>query len=199
MSFFKQNKVAYQEHYEEEELFLFKQAFERTKACRQIKHFYNEIPINEQLRKIVQIPFHVYLTITPDKLLHKTFEKSGHPPPQIAYYKKDTEPQKIKTPTKSNPLVYNAFGILDNKESMILTHDDLYHYFKTIFKQGRSMPQQLKTTLNEVDNIVFLGVPFRKWYMHLLLREFGDHENKDIVRHAADQNITDDIRNFCDQ
>jgi len=140
LSFFKQNKVAYQEHYEEEELFLFKQAFERTKACRQIKHFYNEIPINEQLRKIVQIPFHVYLTITPDKLLHKTFEKSGHPPPQIAYYKKDTEPQKIKTPTKSNLLVYNAFGILDNKESMILTHDDLYHYFKTIFKQGRSMP-----------------------------------------------------------
>jgi len=147
----------------------------------------------------VEIPFHTYLTITPDKLLHKAFEELKYPPPQLAYYKKDTEPQQIELPTKENPLVYNAFGILDNKESMVLTHDDLYYYFKSIFKQGKSMPTALKTKLNNVEHIVFLGIPFHKWYMHLLLREFGEHRNEEIVRYAAaDYEIPIDLRNFCD-
>lgn len=198
LDFFTEKKVTYQHYYEEDGLFLFEQPFERTKACRQIRQFYQTITPSEQLCKIVKIPFHFYLTVTPDKLLHQAFEESGYKAPQLAHYKKDTEPQSIKEPTKINPLIYNTFGILDNKESIILTHDDLYNYFKYIFSR-RSMPEKVRTTLHQAENIVFLGVPFRKWYMHLLLREFGAHENKEIIRYAADHEATDDIRTFCDQ
>lgn len=198
LDFFTEKKVTYQHYYEEDGLFLFEQPFQRTKACRQIRQFYQTISPSEQLCKIVKIPFHFYLTVTPDKLLHQAFGESGYKAPQLAHYKKDTEPQSIKEPTKSNPLIYNTFGILDNKESIILTHDDLYNYFKYIFSR-RSMPEKVRTTLHQAENIVFLGVPFRKWYMHLLLREFGAHENKEIIRYAADHQPTDDIRTFCDQ
>lgn len=198
LKFFEEKEVAYQRYYADEGFFLFKEDYERTHAWRKIKNFYNNIQPDEQLHKIVQIPFHIYLTVTPDKLLSQTFENLKYQAPQIAHYKKGTDPQEITEPTANNPLIYNAFGILDDNESIILTHDDLYDYFKSIFSR-RSMPEKVRTTLNDAENIIFLGVPFQKWYMHLLLREFGAHENKKIIRFAADQATSDEIRTFCYQ
>lgn len=198
LDFFNKKNVAYQRYYEEEGFFLFNEVHERTFAWRKIKKFYKDIQPNEQLHKIAQIPFHIYLTVTPDKLLNQAFVDLNYQTPQIAHYKKNTNPQEITAPTANNPLIYNAFGILDDNESIILTHDDLYDYFKSIFSR-RSMPEKVRTTLNDAANIIFLGVPFQKWYMHLLLREFGAHENKKIIRFAADQATSDEIRTFCYQ
>ncbi len=198
LTFFKEIGISYQHYYKDDGFFLFDEENQRTKACRKIKQFYKHIAPNEHLRKIAQIPFHIYMTVTPDKLLHQTFKELEYPAPQLAHYKKGTEPQKIMTPTKNNPLVYNVFGILDDQESIVLTHDDLYDYFKSIFSL-KSMPEKVRRALREVENIIFLGVPFQKWYMNLLLREFGAHENKKIIRFAADQTVSDNIRTFCHQ
>jgi len=177
LDFLKTN-IQYLDYYKENGFFLFDDLSQRTQTCRQIKKFYKGIQPTELLHHIAEIPFHFYMTVTPDKLLHQT------------------NPQTIEEPCKDNPLIYNIFGILDNRESIILTHDDLYDYFKSIFAR-KSMPDEVRTTLNNADHIIFLGVPFQKWYMHLLLREFGAHENKEIIRYAFDQSVSDKISTLC--
>lgn len=185
-------------YYENEHFFLFDEPYKRTLTCHSIKKFYTEKEPNDTLRKITEIPFNAVLTLTPDKLLPKAF--GNRFPYQFGYYKKDKTPQSIKLPTKTLPLVYNLFGCIDNEESIILSHNDLYDYFKSIFAH-QSMPTQLSTLLQEVKNIIFLGIPFDRWYLQLLLRELKIHNPRyEFTRFAADQELIEennDLKTFC--
>ena len=150
------------------------------------------------MKQLAKIPFHVLLSVTPDKLLPQAFQEENFEF-QFDHYKKKQEPPKIKKPTKESPLIYNLLGCVDNEESLILTHNDLYDYFKSIFELN-SLPEQLKQALKnrEINCFIFLGVPFDKWYMQLLMRELGIHQNQDdFIRYAVNQSMTEEIKTFC--
>jgi len=183
-------------HYADDDLFLFDQPYKRTLVCHQIQSFYEQAQPSETLRMIAEIPFNIILTVTPDGTLAKAFE-AAELPYQFGYYKKDKDPQPVKKATKQLPLIYNTFGYVESEESIVLTHNDLYDYFKSIFAH-RSMPEELKTQLREVKNIIFLGVPFEKWYMQLLLRELEIHRQEyAFIRFAANQTLSDEERALC--
>jgi len=183
-------------HYADDDLFLFDQPYKRTLVCHQIQAFYEQAEPNETLRMIAEIPFNIILTVTPDGTLAKAFE-AAELPYQFGYYKKDKDPQPVKKPTRQLPLIYNTFGYVESEESIVLTHNDLYDYFKSIFAH-RSMPEELKTQLREVKSIIFLGVPFEKWYMQLLLRELEIHRQEyAFIRFAANQTLSDEERALC--
>jgi hypothetical protein len=190
------NNPLVQRYYEDDDFFLFDELSKQTLICHEIKSFYSQAKPGEALRKLAEIPFHVIFTVTPDKLLNRAFEEQGFPF-QFGYYKKNKEPQDIRTPARQNPLLYNLFGCLDSEESLILTHNDLYDYFKSIFAR-KSMPQLLKDQLHQIRNVLFLGVPFDKWYMQLLLRELEIHNaGYAFLRFAANQSLSGDIQTFC--
>lgn len=185
-----------QRFYEDDDFFLFDDLSKQTLICHDIKTFYSKAVPNETLKRLAEIPFHVIMTVTPDKLLNQAFEAQGFNY-QFGFYKKQKDPTNIKAPTKQNPLIYNLFGCLDSEESIILTHNDLYDYFKSIFAR-KSMPQLLKDELHNIRNILFLGVPFDKWYMQLLLRELEIHNGSyAFLRFAANQSLPGRIETFC--
>lgn len=190
------NNANIYQYYPDDEFFLFDDAYKRTLVCHQIKSFYQSLRPNRTLALLTQIPFHIYLTVTPDSLLQRTFdEKAFHY--QSGYYKRHKDPNVIKSPSRKNPLIYNLFGSVESEESIILTHDDLFEYFKSIFAQ-RSMPDKLKIQLQEVKNFIFLGLPFDKWYMQMLLRELEIHNRQyEFTRFAAGQSVTEQISTFC--
>ena len=183
-------------HYASEDFFLFEGSYHRTLICHHIKRFYRAASTNTTIRKIAQIPVHVFLTVTPDQVLHRAFTELQLSF-QSGYYKKNKDPQAILTPNAKNPLIYNVFGCVENEESMVLSHNDLYDYFKSIFAR-KSMPDKLKHSLKEVHNIIFLGIAFDKWYMQLLLRELGIHKQEfAFTRFAANQLISKEVKTFC--
>lgn len=187
-----------QKYYKEDNFFLFSIGGGRAFTCEKIEDFYVNQKPDETLKKLVKIPFHVILSVTPDKLLPKAFEMEGFPF-QFDHYKRLHEPASIQTPVKELPLIYNLFGCIDDEESLILTHNDLYDYFKSIFAR-KSMPDKLKTAIHnrEVNCFIFLGVPFDKWYMQLLLRELEIHRNQeDFIRYAANQALSEKVKTFC--
>lgn len=191
-----QNNPNIYRHYEVDDFFLFDDQFKRTLTCHQIKRFYQNKEPGPLLKKLSEIPFHVLLTVTPDKLLHKAFDHNDFAF-QYGYYKKNKDPQLIRKPTRKLPLIYHVFGCIENEESMILSYNDLYDYFKSIFA-FKSMPDQLKFQLNEIRNIIFLGVPFDKWYMQLLLRELNIHRQEfAFTRFAANQSMSKELKSFC--
>ncbi len=183
-------------YYPDDQFFLFRESYHRTLVCHVIKKFFQEeLAATDTLRKIAEIPFHIYLDVAPDKVLNKIFhdlELSC----QYGLYRKNKDPHAIETPTRKLPLIYNVFGSIDSDESLILTHDDLYDYFKSIFAR-KSMPQELKDKLQDAKNFIFLGVPFEKWYMQLLLRELEIHKPHDFLRFAANQSLSEDVETLC--
>ncbi|MBR9920936.1 MAG: hypothetical protein GYB31_08850 [Bacteroidetes bacterium] len=183
-------------YYEKDGFFLFDQGQKRTLLCHDIKKFYNGLPANKLLEQLMEIPFHIILNVNPDRSLQKAFDRRGFSYEEM-YYKRDSTYQDFKIPTANRPLIYNIFGSVKSEESMILTHDDLYEYFKSVFS-GRSMPGDLKLKLLEAKNFIFLGMEFDHWYMQLLLREFEIHKEKyAFTRYAINQGRNPEIETFC--
>ena len=190
-----------QSFYPKEGLFLFTSGTKKTKSYYKLKSFYKQefstpSSIYSQLAKI---PFHFIISITPDDLCYQTFEKSGVKINQEFYWKKQPSNNTIRKPTKNNPLIYNMFGSIEQQESMVLTHDDLFDYFESIFQEN-SIPEKLKLNIRSADNFIFLGLDFEKWYMQLLLRILYLHnEQYEFMRYAANQEVTEDLQTFCYQ
>ena len=59
------------------------------------------------------------------------------------------------------------------------------------------MPEKLKRMIKEADNFIFLGIPFEKWYLQLLLRILYIHNDFDFVRYASNQTVDEEIKTFC--
>lgn len=183
-------------HYADDEFFLFDDAYKRTLLCHQIKSFYDKLEPTPSLELLAQIPLHIYLTVSPGQLLQRSFDHQSFSH-QSGYYVPHKEPHIIKSPSREYPLIYNAFGSVESEESILLTHDDLFGYFKSIFAQ-RSMPEQLKIQLREIKNFIFLGVPFDKWYVQLLMRELEIHNRQyEFTRFAAGQHTSNTLETFC--
>ncbi|HMQ63149.1 MAG TPA: SIR2 family protein [Flavilitoribacter sp.] len=187
--------------YERDGLFLFTSGAKKTTSYYKIKHFYNQsFPKAETLlEKLAVIPFHFIISILPDKKCAEAFERADVPVNSGFYWKKQAEDQSVKSPSARSPLVYNLFGSIDRQESMVLTHDDLFEYFESVFQEN-SIPEKLKLNIRNAHNFIFLGLDFEKWYMQLLLRILHLHNEKDeFMRYAANQRISDELRTFCFQ
>ncbi|MCB0706280.1 MAG: SIR2 family protein [Saprospiraceae bacterium] len=183
-------------YYERDGFFLFDEGQKRTLLCHDIKRFYNSLPANKMLEQLLDIPFHIILNVNPDRVLQKAFDKKGYSYEEL-FYKRDRPNTEYKQPTANRPLIYNIFGSVESEESMILTHDDLFEYFKSIFA-GKSMPNALKLKLLEAKNFIFLGLEFDHWYMQLLLREFEIHKQQySFTRYAANQGSNPEMEVFC--
>ncbi|MFK7808290.1 MAG: SIR2 family protein [Saprospiraceae bacterium] len=177
-------------HYPEEDLFLFKNKGAQTKSYYKIKNFYQQsFPEAEKiLEKIAQIPFQFIISMTPDNKLTKVYEKLNFKSKSDFYWRNHSSTTKAKLPSKDSPLVYNLFGTTELQESMVLSHDDLFDFFNSIFG-ARSIPKELKHVIQKAHNLVFLGIPFHKWYLQLLLRILSLHVDSDFMRYAANQSV----------
>ena len=189
-----------QKYYKDDNLFLFNVPAGKAFTCDKIEDYYKKAESCDSLNQLVKIPFHLILNITPDKILKKVFESEEFQH-QFYFHKKTPEEHKINNPSQNMPLIYNLFGCIDDEESLILTHNDLFDYFKSLFEQ-KSMPKKLRETLkNKATNCyIFLGVPFDKWYLQLLLRELEIHLHpEDFIRYASNNFLSGETKIFCNE
>ena len=151
--------------------------------------------LEDLLAQVARLPFQVLISLTPDRLLQQAFEKQDLPYQHAVYVRRKPAPE-IQPPGPALPLVYQFLGELEQRESLVLTHDDLYDFFESVIEH-RSMPELLKTRIREAYTLVFLGLPFDKWYMQLLLRVLGQHSNKNALKYAANQALDQQTQAFC--
>lgn len=184
--------------YTGEELFRFSSASAKTRSYYKLKNFFEQdFPaLTPLLDKISELPIHLFILTTPDNLLASRFNTKQFPFKQEFYWK-NRKPEGLAAPNAEIPLIYNLFGNVDQEESLILTHDDLFEYLKSIFG-ARGIPEEVKAELQDAHNFIFLGLPFDKWYMQLLMRllYLSDHQYK-FDRYAAGQLASDEVRSLC--
>lgn len=187
-------------YYKEEDLFLFKSKGAQTKTYYKLKNFFQQsFPEAEKiLEKIAQIPFQFIISVTPDHKLNKVYDRMNYKNKSDFYWRNHSSTTKVKLPSKDSPLVYNLFGTTELQESMVLTHNDLFDFFHSIFGE-RSMPKELKHVIQKAHNLIFLGIPFRKWYLQLLLRILSLHNDSEFMRYAANQSLDEDMASLCRQ
>lgn len=162
-----------------------------------IKQFFKRdfTELSGSLDKLARIKFKIVLSNTPDHQMVRAFKRQNLPHNFYFYYKRQPSPD-IEPPSIDKPILYNLVGDINIRESMVLTYDDLYDYFESVMEH-RSMPEILKEQIRDAYNYIFIGMPFERWHMQLLLRVFRQHVNKSALKYAANHSFDTKIQTFC--
>lgn len=184
------------DYYRRDGLFAFPSGVARTRICYEVEDFYKQQFNVNLYQKLAQIPFHLMLSVSPDTYLLQVFNNQKLPV-DFRYYVHTENPKETQRPTSQKPLLYNLFGKTDRYESLILSHNDLYNFLFAILGDHK-LPLELRNSLDNIDNFIFLGFRFDKWYVQILLRLLNLHlENFD--RYAVGNSDSEDVLRFHKQ
>ncbi len=165
--------------YNEDGFFLFRKNRFRRKVVSQMKAFYDQTfpETEDNFTRLARIPFNMFISLTPDNLLARTFDTQNFDYQSDFYFRNRKASSHFELPTKQKPLIYNLLGNIEEPESLVLTHQDFFDYLNSVFV-GNSMNEDLKDTLERAERYIFLGLPYEKWYFQLLLRVLSMHSDK---------------------
>ncbi|MEM9885036.1 MAG: SIR2 family protein [Bacteroidota bacterium] len=183
----------------EDGLFFFKDPTRHTLIAYKIRQFFEQEQLSEAqtlFEQIAHIPFHFIISITPDHLLERAFEAQNFKYQADFYKKKQVNTKGNALPSAQKPLLYNMFGSIHHPESLLLDHNNLFDYLESVF-EGNKLSNTLRDhILSDTQSIIFLGVPFERWYMQLIMRILQLNGNKKFLRFADSQNVSERIQVF---
>ncbi|MEM8528474.1 MAG: SIR2 family protein [Bacteroidota bacterium] len=180
-------------------LFFFKDPTRHTSISYNIRQFFEQENLSEAkalFEQIAHIPFHFIIGIKPDHLLEQAFQNNNFKHRADFYWKKHANNRNIPVPSPQQPLIYNMLGSIQKPESLILNHNGLFNYLESVF-EGNKLSNTLRDhILSDTQSIIFLGVPFERWYMQLIMRMLNLHGNSKFLRFADSQNVSEKIQVF---
>jgi SIR2-like domain len=152
---------------------------------------------------ISALPFHLVLNFSPDYKMRDAYKAAGKPHEFACLYK---NPESGKTilkegveGTKEKPLLFNMLGEIEDKDSLVMTYDDLFGYMAAIFEYKR-MPQAVKLKIQNATHFIFIGMPLDKWYFHLFMRVMNLHRGRGkSKRFAATYTVDAGNASFCEE
>lgn len=171
-----------------------------------IKRFYEtQLPTDndEIFQHIAALPFHLVLHFSPDYRLREAFRAAGRPFEFGCLYK-NPELDKSRAiesiqPDHAKPLLFNMLGEIEDKDSLVMTYDDLFGYMEAIFEKKR-LPQNVKLKIQQASHFIFLGMPMDKWYFHLFMRVLNMHrDTTKSKRFAATYSVNGANASFCEE
>ena len=162
----------------------------------QIKQFYNQSrpELNTLLDQIAQLQVPLIIGTTPDHQLERAFLRLELPF-QYSFHHRTEPAAEITPPTREEPLIYNLLGDIEHRESMVLTHEDLFSFLESLM-DGKKVSRVLKERIHATYNFIFLGLPFDKWYVKVLLHFLQKDAKKNALRYAANLASNSEIENF---
>ncbi|MCC7506455.1 MAG: SIR2 family protein [Saprospiraceae bacterium] len=163
--------------YPNDELFLFSGLDARTRVSGKIGAFYQEFSagLADAYAKIAELPFPLIVSTLPDEGLHRWLEQAGIAHQSSFYHRRGTPKphERIADKPIEQRALFNLFGKIGERESLVLTHEDLFDYLRSILGAKPLTDDfylPVSEALTDADDFIFLGFQFDKWYMQLLLR-----------------------------
>jgi hypothetical protein len=182
--------------YNNDGFFLFANPQAKTRMFLKIVEFFEQNYDEEMVQKIAEIPFHTIVSINPDVNIKKVFERNGKPL-TFEFFDINSKKDIAEAPTKDKPLLYNLFGSVTKEETLILTHDEMFEYFRAIMGNN-ILPLELRSALESAMDYVFLGFQFDKWYVQLILSLLKLHDEKyHFIRYASQPKLNAETASLC--
>ncbi len=185
--------------YPQDGLFLFRKDSAKNESYFTLKNQLSKYPLaGDLLRKITALPIHLLLSFSPYVNPAKTFPKLEIPYFfNFGFYHKKRGAEETPAPDTAHPLIYDMFGSIEEEESLILTHDDLFEYIRSVLG-AKELHTSLKTVLQKARYFIFLGFPFEKWYVQLMLRLLSSINPQHSAYTWVEDGQDDSILTFLD-
>lgn len=147
----------------------------RNRLSSKISDFFQQVGPNPLLDLLVELPFHIYITLSPDLALNKVFDQRGF---DYEFAFNDRAPaRELPWPSAQCPLLYSLLGsAAEGKESsLVVSHGDLFDLIESIHLRD-SLPESLLSALSvqpdSSKTVLFLGIDYDRWYFHFLIHLF---------------------------
>ena len=114
-------------------------------------------------RNLAALPFRLCVSASPSHQMMAAFKEAGKEPKSDYYHfhprgSKLERKTAIVKPSVTNPLVYYLFGDYEDRQSMVLTEDDLIDYLVAIVKGEPAVPDVVRSILSDKDaSFLFVG------------------------------------------
>lgn len=167
--------------YRDDGLVLFQKKSNRGRFLETVQQFFDD-PEKDwslthlQLEKIVRLPFLAIVNLTFDDLLLRHYQEAGLDCQAMHYIFRPSLTEKPISDLSldgEKPVVLNLLGSIRSSDNLVLTHNDLFDFLRSLFDDKDQWLQEL---LHEADCFLFIGVPFEKWYLQLLLQKLSKYK-----------------------
>lgn len=125
-------------------------------------------------RILAELPFSLVLTSCHDSLLRQAMTDVGKAPARERYHLRGDRrdnPEFGAPPGPGAPLVYHLFGEPDDRESLVLSQNDLLDFLIALVSENPPLPNRLVSLLKR-EGMSFLSVGFGigNWQLRVLLK-----------------------------
>lgn len=167
----------------------------------QLNSLYDEMVAHDIYQKICSLRFKAVVSCTHDPFLPAAFSEVWKRPPNFKYFSRkvqqDSHTETINSQQAEQPLLYNVFGLVRDKESLITTYDTFYDFLMKLIGDNPKTPQELQYSLSKSSVLILIGFDLGKWYMPLLFRKLRNYVG---VRERSDEIVayvsTDDTEDM---
>ena len=188
--------------YPNEELFLFANTGDRAALSFRLDDFYREQEkrLAPVYRQIAALPLPLVVSLLPDEGLHRSFDDEGVQHQFVCYNFRGRAAGELRPP-KQRRMVFNLFGNVNEADSLVLDHDDLFGFIAE-FLGSRKLSDThvvVQDMLGSGSSVfLFVGFQFDKWYMQLLLRALNPAKFK-ARQYAVNPSAAHSTRVFLSQ
>jgi len=179
--------------YKNDELFLFPDGMSKTMFYYDVKKSLHNSSVSNLYHKISRLPFHLFLSANNDLFLSDAFDSNNFSY-NFNFYNKNQVAVDVKTPSKHKPLIYNLMGCIDHEESIILDYDDLLEFLFSVLGT-KPLPLELKNSLQDASNFIFLGFSFEMKFFQIILKLLNFNMKRKI-KFAFNKEHAESVKTF---
>lgn len=151
-------------------LSLLQQAY--SKQAHQVPGIYTEL---------AKIPFHFILNASSDNYMAQALGEKAQLR-YLNYHRNDLSHINSRRPigdfSAEAPLVYNLFGLFEDKESLVISKLDQLEFINKLFNRTIEIPNSVLNQFRPDSLYLFLGFDSKSWHLPILFRILGFHEHR---------------------
>lgn len=153
-------------------------------------------------KQLAQLPFHLIINTNADSFIKQALIEEGKQPFSSYYNFQDKQPNTvdIEQVNTHRPLVYNLFGSLDQRESMVLTEEDQSDFTRNMVRQIPPIPEEILGQFDERKTYLFFGFNLENWQFRLMLKslQLGE-ENTTISPSSSRYSLSNRTKAFYEE
>jgi hypothetical protein len=144
-----------------------------SKQAHQIPNIYLEL---------AKIPFHFILNASSDNYLYQAIGTDKAQLRYLNYHRNDLSSINSRKPigdfSSDSPLIYNLFGLFEDKESLVISKLDQLEFINKLFNRTIEIPNSILNQFRSDSVYLFLGFDAKSWHLPILFRILGFHEHR---------------------
>jgi len=159
---------------------------------RFVEYSLPKIGRNPLCKYLAGLPFRIIMNTNPDDAIRNNIP-SG---PRVVFSFYDTSNNSGSHPVSftsrphvlsksdfsaNSTVVYNLLGSFENKNSLLLTEDELLEYNIHLNQSDTRLPAELTCQLDENKYYLFLGFQFDQWLLKIIVKALGLPKGKGIT------------------